>query len=134
MGGCRYWWHGYLVYGPYNLFETSVRLQNGLDGSFIPFHFRTELNEIIEIVFAIVLLLIQFHSSMHWKEQGMGSKIYIGMVYIMSDIGVVVSPAVVFFSSSFCAFSFSLFQPFHISNSWEKRCLSSIVLHFGKVG
>lgn len=49
------------------------------------------------------------------SEQGMGSKIYIGMVYIMSNIGVVVSPAVVF--SSFCAFSFSLFQPFHISNS-----------------
>ena len=66
------------------------------------------------------------------SEQGMGSKIYIGMVYIMSNIGVVVSPAVVF--SSFCAFSFSLFQPFHISNSWEREMSSLYSTSFWESG
>ena len=81
----------------FECFELLVRLETGPGGSLISVYFG--------------------FSFMLYKEQRMGSKIYIDMVYIMSNIGVVVSPAVVFFSSSFCAFSFSLFQPFHISNS-----------------
>ena len=97
----------------FECFELWVRLETGPGGS------------LISVYFGFSFCFIR---NREWVL------IYIGMVYIMSNIGVVVSPAVVFFSSSFCAFSFSLFQPFHISNSWEREMSSLYSTSFWESG